>query len=210
MLFYLMGKSASGKDALFRSLAGDPELKLKPLIIYTTRPIRSGEQDGVEYYFTDEKRLQELLDAGKVIEMRVYQTIHGPWTYYTVNDHQFGRDMDRRDLLGIGTLESYRKLKEALGENMIAPIYVEVEDGLRLQRALAREMTQEVPRYEEMCRRFLSDQRDFAPEKITEAGITKKFFNNTEIEKCLDQIRAYIKACRQWNEPGSARESGPR
>lgn len=45
-------------------------------------------------------------------------------------------------------------------------IYIEVEDGERLARALHREGKQEEPRYEEMCRRFLADQVDFSEEKI--------------------------------------------
>ena len=40
-------------------------------------------------------------------------------------------------------------------------IYIEVEDGVRLERALKREQQQASPKYAEMCRRFLADQDDF-------------------------------------------------
>ncbi len=48
--YYLMGKSSSGKDTLYK------ELKkrfpgLRQVILYTTRPVRDGERDGVEYHF---------------------------------------------------------------------------------------------------------------------------------------------------------------
>ena len=66
-IFYIMGKSASGKDKIYSRLAGNKELDLKKLILYTTRPVRDGEKDGVQYYFTDERRLQEFETAGKVI-----------------------------------------------------------------------------------------------------------------------------------------------
>ena len=66
-IFYIMGKSASGKDKIYSRLAGNKELNLKKLVLYTTRPIRDGEKDGVQYYFTDERRLQEFETAGKVI-----------------------------------------------------------------------------------------------------------------------------------------------
>ena len=46
------------------------------------------------------------------------------------------------------------KLREYYGDDVMRPVYIEVEDGERLERALARERTQEVPKYEEMCRRF--------------------------------------------------------
>ena len=66
-IFYLMGKSSSGKDSLFKKIKERiPELK--NIILYTTRPIREGEQNGVEYHFVDENKLQELEKRGCVIE----------------------------------------------------------------------------------------------------------------------------------------------
>lgn len=63
-------------------------------------------------------------------------------------------DVEHRDYLMIGTVESYRKLKEYYGEAYLVPIYIEVDDGVRLQRALERERSQAEPKYAEMCRRF--------------------------------------------------------
>ena len=47
-IFYIMGKSSSGKDSIYRQLEGNQELGLKRLVIYTTRPIRDGEMNGRE------------------------------------------------------------------------------------------------------------------------------------------------------------------
>ena len=49
-IYYLMGKSASGKDHIYEHLIQETALDLKPFVLYTTRPIRSGEQDGREYF----------------------------------------------------------------------------------------------------------------------------------------------------------------
>ena len=76
-IFYIMGKSASGKDKIYSRLAGNKELNLKKLILYTTRPVRDGEEDGVQYYFTDDQKLKEFEEAGKVIESRAYNTVYG-------------------------------------------------------------------------------------------------------------------------------------
>ena len=43
-IFYIMGKSASGKDRIYSLLAAHKELNLKTLILYTTRPIRAGDE----------------------------------------------------------------------------------------------------------------------------------------------------------------------
>ena len=178
-----MGKSASGKDTIYKRVK-EQMPNLKNIVIYTTRPIREGERDGVEYFFVDEAQLQELQKAGKVIELRAYNTVHGIWKYFTVDDGQFD---SAEDVIAIGTLESYVQLKEYFGNDKLVPIYIEVEDGLRLERALSRERKQKVPKYEELCRRFLADAADFSEEKLREAGIVRRFAN-VDMEECIDEI----------------------
>ena len=190
-IFYIMGKSSSGKDSIYRQLEKDQELGLKRLVIYTTRPIRDGEENGREYFFADENKLKEFRRNGKLIEARTYQTVYGPWTYFTADDGQVSVGND--SYLGIGTLESFVRLREYYGNEVMWPIYIEVEDGERLERALAREKTQEVPKYEEMCRRFLADSKDFSEEKIKEAGINQRFSNDGTIEDCIRDIKEAIK-----------------
>lgn len=182
-IFYLMGKSASGKDTIYKKIKEVMPV-LKPIVIYTTRPIREGERDGREYFFVNEERLENLQEAGKVIELRAYDTVHGIWKYFTVDDGQFDGD---DHYLAIGTLESYIQLRNYFGEERIVPIYVEVDDGLRLERALARERMQANPKYEEMCRRFLADASDFSEDNLRNAGITKRF-HNIEMNQCVDEI----------------------
>lgn len=190
-IFYIMGKSSSGKDSIYRQLEENQELGLKRLVIYTTRPIRDGEKNGREYFFTDKNKLKEFRRNGKLIEARTYQTVYGPWTYFTADDGQVSVGND--SYLGIGTLESYMRLREYYGNEVIWPVYIEVEDGERLERALAREKTQEVPKYEEMCRRFLADQNDFSEENILKAGIWKRFRNHN-LDECVKEIGNYIKS----------------
>ena len=191
-IYYLMGKSSSGKDTIYKRIK-ELHPELKTVTIYTTRPIREGEKNGKEYYFVNEEKLQQLLDDGKVIELRTYDTVHGPWNYFTVDDGQF--DQDTADYLMIGTLESYQKMREYFGEERIVPLYIEVEDGERLMRALTRERMQKEPKYAEMCRRFLADEVDFSEEKLAEAGIEKRFVNKTLDEtkqELMDYIRFYV------------------
>ena len=190
-IFYIMGKSSSGKDTIYSRLLRDKEVGLKNVLLYTTRPVRQGEADGREYHFVDEERFRQFMDEGKVIEYRTYETVHGPWTYFTADDGQV--DLKARSYLAIGTLESYENMNRYFGEENVCPIYVEVEDGERLKRALAREELQEKPRYAEMCRRFLADTEDFSEENLERAGI-KRRFQNVELESCMEEIREYIRS----------------
>lgn len=186
----LMGKSAAGKDTVYKALLADRELALQNIIPYTTRPVREGERNGVEYFFTDEAGFQQWKKQGKIIEDRAYHTRQGLWRYFTADDEQL-KD-DSRDYLIIGTLEAYGKLQEYFGTDRMLPVMIELEDGLRLQRALDREQEQEHPQYEEMCRRFLADSEDFSENRIRAAGISRRF-QNRNLQECLNEIRSYIR-----------------
>ena len=192
-IFCLMGKSSSGKDTIYKRLLEEKSLTLNRIVPYTTRPIREDETDGVEYHFVtvDEEALFE--DRGLIIEKRTYHTIHGPWDYFTVDDGSI--DLTRCDYLVIGTLESYMQLSAYYGDEAIVPIYIEVDDGIRLERALNRERMQPVPKYEEMCRRFLADSEDFSPEKLREAGIAD-IFENITIYDTVNNVAALIRSKR--------------
>lgn len=189
-LFVLIGKSATGKDTVYKELLNEEELKLKEIISYTTRPIRAGEKDGVEYYFVSKDRLKALKNQDKIIEIRGYNTVQGLWNYFTVDDGQI--DLDKNNSLIIGTLESYEQIRNYFGETQVYPIYIEVDDGIRLQRALNREKTQEIPQYAEMCRRYLADEEDFKEEKLNRLGISKRY-NNVELTECIREIVRDIK-----------------
>lgn len=185
----LMGKSSTGKDTIFKRLLAREDLGLKLIVPYTTRPKREGEREGVEYHFTDETGFQALQAEGKIIEDRAYDTIHGLWRYFTVADASI--DLEKNSYCLIGTLEAYTKIRDCFGEDKVLPVLIELDDGERLQRALNREKKQENPKYEEMCRRFLADSKDFSEEKIVEAGIQKRFYNGS-LEACLRAIVTYV------------------
>ena len=188
-IYCIMGKSSTGKDTIYKKLIEDETLSLKKIIPYTTRPIRVGEQNGVEYFFCTEEQVDELLKQGKVIELRAYHTVHGIWKYFTVDDGQV--DLKHQNYLMIGTLEAYLKIRDYYGEANVVPVYIEVEDGERLYRALARERQQDSPKYEELCRRFLADAKDFSEEKLADAGIKQRFINQS-LEETTDRIREMI------------------
>ncbi|HIV53927.1 MAG TPA: guanylate kinase [Candidatus Mediterraneibacter norwichensis] len=194
-IFYVMGKSSSGKDTIYKRLM-EKNPDFRTVVPYTTRPVRDGEKDGVEYFFADEAQLNEMQEAGKVIEVRSYNTRCGVWTYFTADDGQI--NLEEHDYLMIGTLVSYQALKEYFGAEKIVPLYIQVEDGERLFRALEREQREAVPRYTELCRRFLADEEDFSEEKLQEAGIQRRF-ENRDLEICLNEIQDFIRSERERN-----------
>lgn len=183
-IYYMMGKSSSGKDTLLRELRRAlPELRA--MTLYTTRPPRDGERNGVEYFFVSEGTLNAYGRQGRIIEERAYDTMHGIWRYATVDDGQV--ELREADYLVIGTLESYHRMREYYGEDNVRPIYIEVEDGERLTRALEREKGRKVPGYAELCRRYLADMVDYSEENLAKAGIGKRYLNYDRTQ-CLEEI----------------------
>lgn len=190
-IFCLMGKSASGKDTIYNQLLQSQELNLHNVILYTTRPIRSGEKDGETYFFCSDERACQLQAEGKVIEMRAYDTMHGVWKYFTADDGQIDLDSDNSYLM-IGTLEAYAQIRDYFGPEQVLPIFIHVDDGLRLSRAVERERSQKEPKYAELCRRFLADEEDFSREKQKAVGIDR-VFENLCLEDTVADIVSYMK-----------------
>lgn len=189
-IYCVMGKSASGKDSIYHEVM-EQEPELLPIVPYTTRPIRQGEIEGREYHFCDETRVEELEKAHRIIELRAYDTVYGIWKYFTVADEHI--DLATQNYLYIVTLEGYEKMRSYFGADKVVPIYIEVEDGQRLMRAIERERRQEAPKYEEMCRRFLADAADFSEEKLKKAGVEIRFVNE-DFDTTVQEVASYIRS----------------
>lgn len=189
-IFVVMGKTSSGKDTIYKRVLD--KLALNQVVIYTTRPMRPGETNGVEYFFATEEELQKLRDDGKVIEERCFHTVHGPWFYFTVNDGQI--DLENHSYLMINTLAGFEMIRNYYsnnGEDVVIPIYIEADAKDRLLRYINRESLQKNPNYKEVCRRFLADEEDFAEEELQRLGINKRYFNR-DLDACCEKIEADI------------------
>ena len=77
------------------------------------------------------------------------------------------------------------------GEDKVYPIYIDIEDGIRLERALDRERRQASPNYDELCRRFLADNKDFSLENLSNLDINK-FYINEDLKQCINSIKKDI------------------
>lgn len=192
-IFYILGKSSTGKDTIYKNILEDETLGLKDIILYTTRPIRDGETDGKSYHFVSEKEYEDIKKSGLIIEERSYNTMHGVWRYFTVKDSSI--DLSNNNYVIIGVLKSFIDTRDYFGGDKVVPIYIEVEDGLRLQRALNREKKPENRRFKELCRRYLADSEDFSEDKIKDAGIDKRF-ENVDLSSCINEVKEYIRKNR--------------
>lgn len=192
MIFFIMGKSATGKDSIFKKLLEDKELKLKPVVLYTTRPMRPGEKEGLEYHFVDDETVSTYEEKDIVIEKRVYNTVYGPWSYMTVYDETLSDCDGVSNYIVIGTLESYEKYVEFFGKECVIPIYIEADSDIRKQRAMNRIGLREKSQEDEIDRRFSADDKDFSEENLRIAGIVERFDNSGEFSECYEAVKNKI------------------
>ena len=111
------------------------------------------------------------------------------WTFASVGEESApGQiDLDNSNYIMIQTLEGFEQIRNYYGKDCVIPIYIEVEDGERLMRALEREREQSEPKYAELCRRYLADTLDFSEDNIKALGILNRY-QNINIDHCIGQI----------------------
>lgn len=138
-IFALLGYMGVGKDTILKQVLKDMD-DVKPIISTTTRPMRKGETEGVEYYFIDDT---EFFRRGTdFVEQRIYHTKvkengvekDATWRYGIER-----AELEKDDyLIVIVDSIGYKELKNYVGNNKIVPIFISAPQEELKARALAR------------------------------------------------------------------------
>lgn len=153
----LTGCSASGKDTLLNMIIWYNK-NILPIISTTTRPMRKGEKEGVNYYFKDK------IDLDSLIEYREYKTVNGIY-FYGIEKKEIENKLKQSNTLIV--ILDYRGLKAmreyCLKNNInIESYYIQVPLKTRLYRSLKREEWEylDEEHYLEICRRAIADNEE--------------------------------------------------
>lgn len=139
MLTILVGMSGSGKDAIQKELVNpDNDFEVERVVTATTRPMREGEQDGVDYHFMSREDFQKGIEQNNFIEHRSYDTlVNGqPDTWYYGSPKQ-ELDPDK-DYCIILDVQGAKDFVEHYGRENCFVVNVVVRDDVREERAMAR------------------------------------------------------------------------
>lgn len=177
MIQIICGKSASGKDTLLKKMV--EKYDLIPLITMTTRPMRDGEHDGVDYDFVSRDMFQYLIDHNQMLEYRSYNTklngVDDVW-YYGNAKKELNLCNDYvivLDLVGAKAFVDY------YGRDNCMVTYLDVPNEIRERRARQRgsfDIT-------EWNRRLEADEEDFSMNKVLEiADYVVKNYERDEID----------------------------
>lgn len=144
----LIGEAGSGKDTIMRNV-----LKVRPglheIVSCTTRPMREGEKEGVNYFYLTKEAFAEKVINGEMFEA----TSFNGWFYGTAK-----QSMDETVVnIGVFNPEGIEALLES-NEVDVTVYYVRATDKNRLLRQLNRENNPDV---DEIIRRFKADREDF-------------------------------------------------
>ena len=152
MIYVLVGQTNSGKSTLARDLV--TATGIKQIITYTTRPMRQGEQDGIDYNFIS----SEEMDSGEYFGRRDFYTVYReePYSYAIKKDDVFPFD----DKLIILDPKGLRELKKEVGYKNVTSIYINASDSLIIERGINRG-----DKPEEIQRRLDVDHDDFSSAK---------------------------------------------
>ena len=110
-MIILLGKTSCGKTLIRDKLV---EKGYKPLITYTTRPIRKGEIEDVTYHYISHEDFNQKVRDGFFAEWKSYTTIEGIWYYGTAKEDLL--NVDDKTII-ILTPNGYRDIKDSLPEN---------------------------------------------------------------------------------------------
>ena len=179
----LLGKSGTGKDTIKERVQKEmPELKSLPL--WTSRPMRAGEEQDVQYHFVTYEEIKNAYTEGKLLEYREYNTVKGIWAY--------GTEYKKDDSIYIvpTAIEQYYNFREKIPQKDIITIYLYVDDYTRIQRALSREKGCEHPNYTEVCRRFVAETDEYPADLEYQFPSVENIDLDTAVKKTVDLIKS--------------------
>lgn len=165
-MIVFVSPSGAGKDTILNELVS--RKFVQPIISTTSRDIRQGETQGVEYNFVDEETAISKLDSGDFIEYRLYDVQNGSRWIYGVEKGSFDISKDITycvilDFQGLKQMEKY--LYELGKDESLISIYIDVPLQERLRRSILREGKLDDLKCLEICRRAMDDNEKVLPAK---------------------------------------------
>lgn len=156
-ILFLCGKGGTGKDSVMGFLVRKYPDIFERFVITTTRPMRDGEVDGVDYHFCTREDFACKVVNNEFCIVEYYNVVNGNSNYYGVGD--IPNSSDKVYVL-CGTNTQYDKLKARYGGRVIG-VYLYNTAYTSLTRMLSRLRDRKESNVLEACRRVLSDSQDY-------------------------------------------------
>jgi guanylate kinase len=179
LLLVVSSPSGAGKTTLCNFLRKEfPEVMFS--VSYTTRSMRRGETDGVDYHFVDDKTFQAMIDSGEFAEhANVYGNRYGTTVAAVREALENGRHvLFDVDYQGARQIKA-RFEREAVLVFVLPPSLEELEKRLRERATDAPEAIE---------RRLISAAEEFTV--LKQYGLYQYLILNDDRGKAYDRLRA--------------------
>ena len=182
LLIVLSSPSGAGKTTISRLLMeSDGEVTMS--VSATTRPIRPGERDDVDYHFVDDAEFDKLVHSGEFVE---WAPVFG-YRYGTPKNPVKDALRSGRDILFDIDWQGTQQLQAAMGEDLVT-IFILPPSMAELERRLRERGTDS----EDVIR----DRMSRAASEISHWPEYEYVLVNTDADKCLEQVRSIVAAER--------------
>jgi guanylate kinase len=174
MIHALIGHSASGKSTIESKL--ETYKGIPRIVSYTTRPMRVGEEDGVNYHYVSEQEFALMEEDGLFSETATYRE----WHYGLKLPSKYQTE----DYVAVVTPSGYRELVKAVGNKYITSYFISVPERERMARLVKRGDD-----VDEIIRRIHADRIDFDG-FIEQADF---IIVNEDVDKSVEMVYTIIK-----------------
>ena len=183
MIYALIGRSGSGKSTLQNMIS--EHLNIPKVILTTTRPMRQGERQDIDYHFISQEEFELRLEQNRFVETTAYNS----WYYGT----DIQNIPNNNNCIVVANPLGYYQMLNKLKENNVTGIVIHSDDKMRMLNALNREKHPDV---RELCRRFLSDENTYSEiEHDHKVWHVENIFNNIKFAE--SQIELIIKMTKE-------------
>ena len=169
-IYAIVGNTLSGKSTLVRDLV--TSTGIKQVTTYTTRPMREGERDGIDYHFIS----SEEMDNGNYFGRRDFYTVYRkePYSYAMSKDDVFPFE----DKILILDSAGVRALKDEIGYENVVTVFIDAPIDLLIKRGKLRGDSEE-----EVQRRLHVDR---------DSLISAKYFADIVLDPTKDDMLSYM------------------